>query len=200
MAEVFVAPDGRPAVQPGDRADWRAWLEANHASSTGAWLVTLKKSAGGPLAYADAIEELLCFGWIDSKAGKLDEGRSMLWTCPRKPKSGWSGLNKERVERLAAAGLMTPAGQRMVDLAKETGTWTALDDIERGIVPDDLAAAFAQVPGAFAQWESFSPSSRRVALLWISQAKRAETRAARIADTVQQARQGLKANEWKPKS
>ena len=192
------AADGRPTVQPLDRAAWRSWLEANHATSTGAWGVTFKKAAGKPrLEYDDIVEESLCFGWIDSKPNKLDDERTMLWLAPRKPKSAWSRPNKERIEEMLAAGLMTAAGLRMVELAKESGTWDLLNDVENLVVPDDLAEAFALHPGAREQWDGFSRSSRRGILEWIVQAKKPETRAARIQETARLAAVGDKANQWK---
>lgn len=198
--EEGIAPDGRPTVHPLDRAEWRTWLEHNHTSPDGVWLVTYKVASGKPrVEYAAAVEEALCFGWVDSKANKLDDERSLLWMAPRKTKSAWSGPNKERVARLTAAGLMTEAGLRMVELAQTSGTWDILTDPENLVVPDDLAAAFDSHPGSRAKWEAFSPSSRRAVLGWIALAKRQETRMARIEETAKLAARGEKANEWRPK-
>jgi uncharacterized protein YdeI (YjbR/CyaY-like superfamily) len=178
-------------------AEWRAWLEANHERPEGVWLVTFKKGSGrSVVTYAEAVEEALCFGWIDSIPRKVDEQRTRLWFSPRKPKSAWSAVNKERVERLLADGRMAPAGLRMVEMAKETGTWTALDEVEALVVPDDLAAAFAAHPGAAEQWEGFPRSARSGILQWIAQAKRPETRAARVAETAEKAARGERANQW----
>jgi uncharacterized protein YdeI (YjbR/CyaY-like superfamily) len=118
------------------RAEWRAWLEQHHAQTEGVWLISYKKSTGKPrVEYNEAVEEALCFGWVDSKPNKLDDERSMLWFAPRKPGSGWSRLNKERVERMMAAGLMTPAGLEKVEAAKQDGSWNALDAIEALDIP-----------------------------------------------------------------
>lgn len=111
-------------VELDDRADWRAWLEANHERSSGVWLVTFKKSAGRPrVDYDAAVEEALCFGWVDSKSRSVDDERTSLYFTPRKPKSSWSQSNVARVEKLEAAGLMRDPGRRVVDEAKEMGRW-----------------------------------------------------------------------------
>ena len=115
--------DDKPRVQPGDRAEWRAWLTANHAESGGVWLVTWKRGTGRPtVSYDHAVEEALCFGWIDSVMNRLDDERLMQWFAPRKPKSMWARSNKERVARLEAAGLMTDAGRAAVELARSNGS------------------------------------------------------------------------------
>lgn len=112
-------------------AEWRAWLEANHARSKGVWLVFNKKTSGKPhLSYDEQVEEALCFGWVDSKGGKLDDERSMLYFAPRKPGSGWSRPNKERIRRLLEAGLMAPAGLAKLEAAQRDGSWEKLDAIE----------------------------------------------------------------------
>jgi len=196
-----VAPDGRPWVHPLDRAAWRAWLIANHATSRGAYLVTWRSATGRPaVSYGDAVEEALCVGWVDSKAGKIDDERSILWFTARRPGSGWSRPNKQRIERLTAAGLMLPAGVAAIEEAKRRGTWELLDAVEDLVVPDDLGAAFVANPGAREQWDGFSRSARRAILEWIVQAKRPETRAKRIDETARLAARGEKANQWVPPS
>src|SRR5680860_1607523 len=123
-------------VHPATRAEWREWLLRNHADATSVWLVLWKKSAGrsGP-TYADAVEEALAFGWIDSKAGSIDDDRSMLYFARRRPGSAWSGLNKERVERMRAAGLMHPSGEAVIAASMQNGAWSLLDEVEQLIVP-----------------------------------------------------------------
>jgi uncharacterized protein YdeI (YjbR/CyaY-like superfamily) len=191
-----IAPDGRPMVEPADRAAWRTWLIANHARGTGTYLVTYRPSTGRELLdYEAAVEEALCVGWIDSKAGRLDDERNLLWFSPRSPRSGWSRSNKERVARLSAADQMLPAGLAAVDEAKQRGTWTMLDEVEDLIVPPDLAAAFDARPPARANWDAFSRSTRRAILVWIVQAKRSETRFARVAETATLAARNEKANQ-----
>ena len=188
------------AVHPLSRADWRAWLSENHGQSTGVWLVSFKKGTGKPrFEYEEAVEEALCFGWIDSKPNKLDAARSLLWFAPRKAKTGWSRPNKERVERLLAAGLMHPAGLAKIEQAKADGSWTALDAIEDLQLPADLVAAMVALPPAEANFVAFPRSAKRGILEWIHTAKRPETRAARIAETARLAQNNERANQWRGK-
>ena len=176
------APDGRPMVGPFDRAGWRAWLVANHGASTGVYLVSWRRPTGREsVPYEEAVEEALCVGWVDSTGRVIDEERSIQWFAPRRPRSAWARSNKERVERLIAAGLMLPAGQAAIDEAKSTGMWTLLDDVENLVVPDDLATALTSTLGAQTNWDAFSRSARRAMLEWVVQARRPNTRADRIA-------------------
>jgi len=172
-----------PSVHAEDRAAWRSWLEANHAAERGVWLVSWRKGQGPRVDYEDAVEEALCFGWIDSQGGNIDERRSRQYFAPRKPTSGWAATNKARVERLIAEGRMAPAGLAAIERAKANGSWTLLDDVERGVIPEDLAAALAERPAAAANFEAFPKSARRAMLEWIAQAKRPETRAKRVLET-----------------
>ncbi len=179
-----------PLLDPGTRAALRAWLEQNHATSRGVRLVIGKK--GNPvteLSYDDAVEEGLAFGWIDSTGRRLDEHRFTLTFTPRKRGSVWARSNKQRVEKLSAAGLMAPAGIAAVEAAKADGSWSLLDDVDDLIVPADLGEALAAAD-ATERFESLSASGRRMALYWIVQAKRPETRAKRIAATVAAALEG----------
>ncbi|NJO82672.1 MAG: hypothetical protein HC828_07505 [Blastochloris sp.] len=180
------------------RAEWRTWLEQNHTRTQGIWLITHKKATGKPrVEYDEAVEEALCFGWIDSKANKLDDERSMLWMAPRKARTGWSKPNKERIERMLAASLMAPAGQAKIDAAKQDGSWSALDAIEALEIPSDLAEALAAYPSAQANFDAFPRSVKRGILEWISTAKTAETRAKRIAETARLAEENRRANQWR---
>ena len=187
--------DDAPLVHADDRATWRTWLEANHATASGAWLVTWRKGHGPVLDYGEAVEEALCFGWVDSRGGKLDERRTKLYFAPRKANSQWSASNKERVERLIAAGLMRPAGLAAIERAKENGSWAVLDEVEKGIVPADLAVAFEAHPPAAERFAAFPWSARREILVWIATAKRAETRAARITETAIRAARNERATQ-----
>ncbi len=190
MSDDELAPDGRPMAGPFDRAGWRAWLVANHATSSGVHLVSWRRGSGRTsVAYEEAVEEALCVGWIDSVAGRLDEQRGLQWFSPRRPTSGWARTNKARVERLIVAGLMLPAGLDAIDEAKRNGSWTRLDDVENLVVPDDLAEALVANPPAHERWDAFNRSRRRAILDWISQAKRPETRARRIAEAAENAAQ-----------
>lgn len=162
---------------------WREWLEANHERPTGVWLVTFKKAAPGPsVDYVALVEEALSFGWIDGTARPVDADRSMIWLAPRRKGSVWAASNRERVERIEREGRMRPAGRAVVERARADGSWSVLIPAERGEVPDDLADAFAAAPGARETWDGFPPSVRLQALSSIYMAKRAETRARRVAD------------------
>ena len=193
-----VAADGLPLIYAPDRQAWRQWLEASHATARGVWLVYYKRESGRTrVAYADAVEEALCFGWIDSRPNALDEQRSLQLFTPRKPHSAWSRLNKQRIERLTTANLMHPAGLAVVEAAKGDGSWLALDAVEDLVMPDDLLAALAVNPQAQAYFQAFPASSKKNILWWIASAKRPETRANRVAETVRLAAQNLRANHYR---
>jgi uncharacterized protein YdeI (YjbR/CyaY-like superfamily) len=187
--------DEAPLVHVETREAWRAWLEANHASATGAWLVSWRRGHGPAVDYGEAVEEALCFGWVDSKGQVIDDQRSKLYFAPRKASSGWASSNKARVARLIAGGRMAPAGLAAIERAKANGTWNLLDAVEQGIVPDDLTAAFAEHPPAAERFAAFPPGVRRQILAWIATAKRPETRAARVLETATLAARNERANQ-----
>lgn len=190
----------KDSVHPLSRREWRAWLERNHTRTAGVWLVTFKKATGKPrVEYDEAVEEALCFGWIDSKPNKLDAERSLLWFAPRKDGTGWSRPNKERVERMIRAGLMTDAGLRKVQQAKEDGSWVRLDGIEDLVIPHDLSKALAQLPDAGRNFEAFPRSAKRGILEWIANAKTDQTRSRRVMQTAELASRNERANQWRPK-
>jgi uncharacterized protein YdeI (YjbR/CyaY-like superfamily) len=192
--------DKYPHLEFEDRAGWRGWLEEHHATAKGVWLILPKASSGRPgMPYEEAIEEALCFGWIDSTANAYDAERTLLLFTPRKKGSGWSRSNKERIERLTAAGRMTPAGQAKIDAAMQDGSWTLLDPVEAMIVPDDLAAALASDSEAERNFAAFSASARKQMLHWVYTAKRPETRKKRIAGIVKAARENHNPLQWRPK-
>jgi len=156
-----------------DRKGWRKWLAKNHTKSKGIWLVFDKKTAREDrLSYADAVEEALCFGWIDSTLRPLDHAQYMQLFTPRKPKSGWSKLNKDRVARLTEQGLITKAGLDAIELAKKNGSWSHLDEIEAMIVPPDLAAALKAKPVALKNFEALPRFARKQFLYWVNGGKR----------------------------
>lgn len=175
-----------PLIELPDRAAWRSWLEANHGTSTGIWLAVGKKgNATTALAYESAVEEALCFGWIDSTVNRLDADRFKQLFTPRKPGSIWSVSNKTRVERLTRTGLMTPAGLAVVEAAKADGSWTFLDQVDALVIPGDLTDALDQAgPAVRAAFDALTESQRKQLLYRIAVAKRAETRAKRIAEMV----------------
>ena len=186
------------SVHPKSRAAWRKWLARNHTRAEGVWLISDKKATGKPrVEYDEAVEEALCFGWIDSKANKLDVDRSMQWFAPRQARTGWSRINKARVEKLIADGLMAPAGLAKIEAAQQDGSWTALDAVEDLIIPPDLAQAFASNHQAQRHFEAFPRSVKRGILEWIANAKRTETRAKRVEETVRLATDNIRANQWR---
>jgi len=192
----------REEVLVESREQLREWLQDHHGDSPGIWLVTWKKRAGGDrhVPYDAIVEEALCFGWVDSVPRTVDEEHSALLLTPRKPGSRWSRPNKERVARLIEAGQMTPAGIEMVELAKKTGTWTALDEVEDLTEPPDLAAALDADPEARRHWDGFPRSARRGILEWVVSAKRPQTRDKRIRETAELAARGERANQWPRRS
>lgn len=190
--------DNKERVQVESRQAWRDWLAENYTRTEGIWLVSFKRHCSEKhVSYDDIVEEALCFGWIDSLGRKLDDDRTMLWLAPRKPGSGWSKVNKERIERMMAAGLMTPAGLEKIDAAKADGSWSALDGVETLEIPPDLAAALARHPSATQNFEAFPRSVRRGILEWILNAKRPETRANRVEETARLAAENIRANQWR---
>lgn len=179
-----------------DRPAWRAWLEANHVSTDSIWLI-FDKGLTRQLSGDDMVEEALCFGWIDSKPGKVDEHRSKIYMSKRKPKSVWSKINKDRIARLEAAGLMAPAGVKAVELAKANGSWDALNASDALTMPPALTAALQANALAQDYFDAFPPSSRRAILEWIYQAKTDSTRIKRIIETVELAAQNIRAHHYR---
>jgi uncharacterized protein YdeI (YjbR/CyaY-like superfamily) len=194
------ALDALPHVEPASRAQWRSWLAAYHAQATGVWLVTWKKGTDHPtVSYDDAVEEALCFGWVDSKPGKVDAQRTRLLFTPRKPKSVWAATNKARVQKLVAAGRMTPAGQAAIDIAKANGAWDALNEVDALTMPDDLVRALKAQTNAAQHFDAFPPGVRKAILQWIASAKTEPTRAKRVLETATLAARNERANQWRPK-
>lgn len=182
--------DAALRLSPASRAEWRAWLAAHQDDPTGIWLIVQKKgSALAGVKYDEAVEEALCFGWIDSRVRRLDEDRFEQWFSPRRPGGIWSQSNKERVERLQQAGLMAPAGLARVRAAVADGSWGLLDDIEALAVPGDLAAALEAVGGAEG-FRGMPASMRKQLLYWVATARRPQTRGQRIAAVAEAAAQG----------
>jgi len=182
------------SYQPKTRAEWRKWLTAHHASSKGIWLILVKKGAStAGITYPEAVEEALCFGWIDSKADTLDTQRYQLHLSPRKPGSVWAKLNKQRIRKLVKEGRMTSAGLAKIEAAKKDGSWNKLGATDRLVIPADLLEQLAANAEAKRNFEGFSNSSKKIILFWIASAKRDETRQKRIAETVRLAAQNIKA-------
>ena len=177
------ARDDIGRFEPADRAAWRNWLDRNHSTSTGVWLV-FRKGAARQLTYDASVEEALCFGWIDSTLNPIDASRYMQLFTPRKAKSGWSRINKARVQKVIADGLMMPAGRQKIAAAKRDGSWKALDAVESLKVPADFRAALDANPDARANYDALTASGKKRYLHWINNVKRPETRARRVQEAL----------------
>lgn len=187
-----------PDLAVENRAAWRAWLTGNAATSPGVWVVTFKKHHGDRhVPYGGLVDEALAAGWIDSRPRTVDQDRSARLMTPRRPGSRWSRINRERIARLIAAGLMQPTGQAAVEAARADGSWTALDDVEDLCEPADLTAALDRTPQARHHWDNFPRSTRRAILEWILSAKTEPTRSRRLDQTVTDAARGIRANQWR---
>ena len=172
----------------------RAWLLAHHDVERGVWLCSWRTGTAGPRCpYPDAVEEALCVGWIDSTTTKLDDERGLQLMTPRKARSSWTRLNRQRVADMEAAGLMTDAGRRAVEVAQQNGYWTIFDPVEDLIEPLELAAALDATPAAREHWDGFPPSAKKQMLWQVVSAARPETRAKRIAVIVDKAAVGERA-------
>lgn len=189
-----------PIFYAQSRAAWREWLAENHATAPNVWLKIYKKTSPTSSVYYDeAVDEALCFGWIDSLSKKGDEEHYLQYFAKRKPKSNWSRVNKDKVARLTQAGLITEAGQAMIDLAKQTGTWTALDDVENLVYPPDLQDQLTANPTAKGFFDAFPRSVKRGVLEWLLNAKTSATRTKRINEILTMAERNERANQYRPK-
>jgi uncharacterized protein YdeI (YjbR/CyaY-like superfamily) len=185
---------GFPIYHPVDLAAWRAWLAANGETARGVWVASWRKASGQEsVGYVDLVEEAICFGWIDSTVNVLDDDRALQLMTPRKPRSGWTRLNRRRVAAMEAQGRMTDAGRRAVERAKANGWWTIYDPVEDLLEPDDLAESLDAVPAARDAWAGFPPSARKQMLWWVISAGKPDTRAGRIAKIVAAAATGSRA-------
>lgn len=170
-------------IYPASPQEWRSWLKKNHAKKDAVWVIFYKKSSGKPtLSWSEAVDEALCFGWIDSTKKTLDHEASIQFFSKRKAQSTWSKINKAKILRLTGEGLMMPAGLACIERAKENGSWTILDTVEELTIPKDLEKAFKARPGSKAFFMSLSKSVRKMMLHRIVMAKRDETREKRIAE------------------
>jgi len=183
-----------PIYHPRDLAAWRAWLTANCDTARGVWVASWRKASGNAaVAYEDLVEEAICFGWIDSTVNILDDERGLQLMTPRKAKSSWTRLNRQRVATLEAQGRMTDAGRRAVEVAQANGFWAISDPVEDLVEPDDLVDGLDASPAARTAWDGFPPSARKQMLWWVVSSGRPETRARRIATIVTEAAAGRRA-------
>ncbi|MDX1959843.1 MAG: YdeI/OmpD-associated family protein [Leptospiraceae bacterium] len=190
--------DGVKTFHAKNAKEWRAWLEKNHKSEKNVWLIIYKKESSIPSVYYDeAVDEALCFGWIDSKPNKRDESSFYQFFAKRNPKSNWSKVNKEKVQRLLKEKKIAASGMEMIELAKKLGTWDALNDVENLVIPKDLEAELNKNKNAKQYFEEFPKSVKRGILEWILNAKKSETRQKRITETVSLAEKNIRANQYR---
>lgn len=183
---------------PLSRADWRNWLENNHQSKQSIWLVYYKTASKvTSLSWSEAVDEAICFGWIDSTKRPIDDERFKQYFSKRKAKSNWSKINKDKVQALIDQGLMAEAGHKSIAVAKENGSWTILDAIEALIIPEDLKNELANCKGASEFFESLSKSNKKILLHWVISAKRPETRHKRILEIAASASENLKPKQFR---
>lgn len=183
-----------------DRKSWRSWLKKNHSTEKSVWLIIYKKTAlTKSVKYEEAVEEALCFGWIDSKPNKRDEESFYQFFAKRNPSSNWSKINKDRIKKMTDERLMTPAGLDMVNKAKENGSWSALDEVEEIVIPADLKKLLTENKVASGFFEAFPRSVKKGILEWLLNAKKVETRIKRIEETVMLAEKNIRANQYRPK-
>lgn len=165
--------------------EWREWLHENYSTARGVYLIFYKVAHEAvSMRWEDAVKVALCYGWIDSTVKSLGDGKRRQYFCPRKPKSSWSKVNKDYLLALNKEGLLHESGKKAIAIAKENGSWTALDDVENGVIPDDLQQAFDKQPIAFDNYKNFSRTYRKSYLYWLNQAKRPETRVKRITEII----------------
>lgn len=181
------------AFCPSDKNDWRKWLELNHTKKEGVWLIFYKKkSPNYNLSWSESVDEALCFGWIDSVKKTIDTEKYQQYFSRRKAKSNWSRINKEKVKTLIDQGLMEEEGYRSIEIAKENGSWTILDEVEALVTPADLKDELAKNKGALEYFDSLSKSDKKILLHWVVSAKRKETRQKRVLEIAENASRNLK--------
>lgn len=184
---MVMEKDALPTLAFATQSDWEAWLDEHHADTAGLWLKIAKQAAGKPsVTYAEALESALCYGWIDGQKASLDDEHWLQKFTPRRARSGWSRVNREKATALIAAGRMRPAGLNEVERAKADGRWEAAYDSQRAItVPADLERALDADPEAKAFFATLDSHNRYAVLYRIQTAKKPETRAARIQTFVE---------------
>ncbi len=190
--------DGVETVCPQSRQEWRKWLMRNHRVKQSIWLIAYKKKSNVPsVVWSDAVDEALCFGWIDSVRKPVDHEKFIQLFSKRKANSGWSKINKQKVQRLIDEGLMAEAGLEVIERAKQNGSWSILDKVEELEIPRDLSKEFKARPGSRQYFLSLSKSSRKAILQWLVLAKRPETQQKRLTEIAELAAQNLKPKQFR---
>ena len=175
----------KPELYFKNDIEWRNWLSENHSLSEGVYLIFYKvENTEASMRWEEAVKVALCFGWIDSTVKSLGNGKRKQYFCPRNPKSVWSALNKRYIKELTKNNLMHKSGLGIIKIGKQNGSWTALDDVEKGIIPKDLQLHFNKNKTAFTNYQNFAPSYKKNYLYWLHQAKREETRQKRITEII----------------
>jgi uncharacterized protein YdeI (YjbR/CyaY-like superfamily) len=183
---------------PATTTEWRKWLEANHDKEQSVWLIQYKKDSNVPsITWSQAVDEALCFGWIDSTSRPIDHEKFMQYFTKRKKNSVWSKINKDKVASLIEEGRMTHAGFHSIEIAKENGSWHVLDEAEALTMPMDLAKEFNAHPGSEDFFLSLSPSTKKNMLQWLVLAKRPETRQKRLIEIAALAAQKMKPKQFR---
>lgn len=166
-------------------AEWRTWLHENHTSSTGIYLILYKVSSSTKsMRWEEAVKVALCYGWIDSTVKRLDHEKRQQYFTPRKHKSVWSKLNKTYIKELSSKKLMHASGKAIIKIAKQNGSWDALNDVDNEVILPNLKKAFDTNPQAFENYKNFAPSHRRGYLYWLYAAKREATQQKRIDEII----------------
>ncbi len=183
---------------PHDKQDWRKWLELNHEKKEAVWLIFYKKkSPNANLDWSEAVDEALCFGWIDSIKRPIDNEKYIQYFSKRKANSTWSKINKEKVDYLTLENLMQQAGFKTIEIAKKNGAWSILDEVEALIIPEDLKKELNKRVAALEYYEGLSKSAKKILLSWVVLAKRADTRQKRIIEIVDNASKKLKPKQFR---
>lgn len=194
MATRKPTPTELQTLAPADPQAWWDWLAAQHQASPGVWLKLNKKASGAVnLSYAEALDAALAWGWIDGQKGSLDATAWLQKFSPRRPRSIWSKINREKIQALIERGKMQPSGLAVVEAAKQDGRWdAAYDPPSRATVPDDFQRAIDAVPPAAAFFATLDATNRYALLHRVQTAKKPETRARRIGDYVAMLARGVK--------
>jgi len=183
---------------PSDKQDWRKWLELNHNKKEAVWLIFYKKkSPNYNLSWSESVDEALCFGWIDSVKKTIDTEKYIQYFSRRKAKSNWSKINKDKVKTLIEQGLMEEDGYKSIEIAKENGSWTLLDEVEALVIPEDLKEQLTTHKGSMEYFDSLSKSAKKILLHWVVSAKRKETRQKRILEIAENASKNLKPKQFR---
>ncbi|PQJ82443.1 YdeI/OmpD-associated family protein [Polaribacter glomeratus] len=188
----------KPELYFKNDVEWRIWLSKNHVSSKGIFLIFYKvENEEESMRWEEAVKVALCFGWIDATVKSLGNGKRRQYFCPRNPKSVWSAVNKKHIKQLIANNLIHENGLKIIQIGKQNGSWTALDAVEKGIIPEDLQTEFDKNKMAYEHYKSFAPSYRKSYLYWLNQAKRETTRVQRIIEIISFCEQNIKSrSNW----